>query len=116
MITKQNLNWKNAEAFFTKHLQTEFVFSTNNKVSKKGKFLLYKRNHFFIQITLLSPRGVKENFEIPFPYKIELYEPEGLLYFDYRLSSLNLTKPILPPQKISSNYHNKILEIQSIKG
>jgi hypothetical protein len=116
MIVKQNLNWKDAEIFFTKYLQTDFVFSTSNKVSKKGKFLLFKRNHFFIQITLLNNKGMKENFEIPFPYKIELYEPEGLLYFDYRISSLNLSKPILTPSKISSNYYNKILEIQTIKN
>lgn len=100
------------EAFLTKCLQQRISLRINNKTVKRGRFLLFRRNHFFIQITILNEKNQRESFEIPFPLKAESYDEEGLLYFDYRLSSLNLKSSIFPTKKVSSTYYNKILEIQ----
>lgn len=100
------------EGFFTKNLQQQLSFSINTKTVKKGRLLLFRRNHFFIQITLMSFKNEKESFEIPFPFKVETHEGEGLMYFDYRLGSLNTISTLIVPKKISSSYFNKILEIQ----
>ena len=102
------------EAFLTECLQKQITFRVNEKVVKKGRLILCRRNHFFIQVTLLSDKHTKENFEIPFPLKVESYDKEGLMYFDYRVNSLNLTIPLSSKKKVSSSYFNKILEIQTL--
>lgn len=103
------------EAFFTNNLQQSLNFSVNAKSIKKGRLLLFRRNHFFIQITLLSQKNEKESFEIPVPFKVEIHENEGLMYFDYRFVSLNVSSVLSFPKKISSSYFNKILEIQACR-
>lgn len=99
------------ENFLLTSLQKDLIFYLGNKTIKQGKLLLFKRSHFFIQITLLNAKKEKENFEIPFPFKIEEYDEEGVMYFDYRVETLNVEN--LPPikNKVSSSYFNKILEI-----
>jgi hypothetical protein len=104
--------WSEGEIFLKSNLQKKVIFSINNKVIKKGKMLLYRKNHFYVQITVLNEKQSKENFEIPFPFGVEIHETEGLMYLDYRISSLNLTLPLLNPNKVSSSYYNKILELQ----
>jgi hypothetical protein len=100
------------EPFLITLLQKNINFLINNKVVRKGKLLLFKRAHYFIQIALASEKGNRENFEIPIPFKVENYSDEGLLYFDYRIKSLEVD--VLPriPEKVSSMYYDKILEIQ----
>ena len=102
------------ESFLTQSLQKQLAFRINEKTIKKGRLLLFRRNHFFIQVTLLTEKNIKESFEIPFPLKVESYDKEGLIYFDYRINSLNLTTPLILKKKISSSYFNKILEIQTL--
>ena len=103
------------EHFLLPLLQKQLVFSLNNKVIKQGRFLLFRRVHYFIQIAIANDKAIRENFEIPIPFRVENYSEDGLLYFDYRISSLNIE--CLPdiPTKVSSSYFNKILEI-SIKN
>ena len=102
------------EPFLVSCLQKNMDFSINNKTVKKGRLLLFRRVHYYIQIALLTEKNLRENFEIPIPFKVEDYSDEGLLYFDYRLDSLQVD--ILPriPDKVPSIYFNKILEIQSV--
>lgn len=101
------------EDFLISCLQQQLIFRIANKIIKKGRLLLFRRNHFFIQITLLNEKNEKESFEIPFPLKVEVYEDEKLMYFDYRIDSLNILTPLLVSKKVSSSYFNKILEIQT---
>jgi hypothetical protein len=102
------------EHFLIHCLQKNVSFTLNNKILKRGRLLLFKRFHYFVQIALLSEKGIKENFDVPIPFKIEDYVEEGLMYFDYRLKSLEVeTLPIIT-EKISSIYFDKILEIQVI--
>lgn len=100
------------EEFLVKCLQKPISFSINNKVIKRGRLLLYRRFHYFIQITLLSDRGLQENIDIPIPFKVEFYEEDGLMYFDYRMKSLEVDCLPLITEKVSSIYFDKILEIQ----
>jgi hypothetical protein len=101
------------EQFLLSCLQKPISFSINNKMIKKGKLLLFRKAHYFIQISLQTEKNVRENIEIPYPFKIENYDEEGLLYFDYRINSLNVETLPRFPEKISSIYFDKILEITS---
>ena len=64
----------------------------------------------------MSEKGTQENFDVPFPFKVENYSEEGLLYFDYRLKSLEVESLPRMPEKVSSAYFDKILEIQVINN
>ena len=99
------------EAFLMNCLQKHISFSISNKVIKKGRLLLFRKLHYYIQITLQTEKNQKENFEIPIPFDVESYQDEGLMYMDYRTNSLNVTNLPTVPTKVSSSYFNKILEI-----
>lgn len=100
------------EPFFMKCLQKQLIISLDNRILRKGKLMLFSRVNYFIQISLISEKGNRENVEIPIPFNIEYYEDEGLMYFDYRV--LALRAEILPSieGKVASSFFNKILEIQ----
>jgi hypothetical protein len=100
------------EPYLVSLLQKNLNFLINNKLVRKGKLLLFRRVHYFIQIALMSEKGNRENFEIPIPFKVENYSEEGLLYFDYRVKSLEVDDLPRIPDKVSSMYYDKILEIQ----
>ncbi len=97
-------------------LQQNLCLSINNKTLKRGRLLLYKRFHYFIQLCMLTERGHKENIDIPIPFEIDLHEDEGLMYFDYRVKSLNLENTPRIGEKTTSMFLNKILEIQVINN
>ena len=99
------------ESFLLNCLQKNLTFSINNRAIKKGRLLLFRRVHYFIQIALQSENRVQENFEIPIPFQTESYKEDGLLYFDYRPASLHVSPLPKITNKISSTYFNKILEI-----
>ena len=109
------------ESFLTQNLQTPIKFILSQKVIKQGKLVLFKRAHYYLHITLITAKNVKESFEIPIPFKVEVYKHEGLAYFDYRVQGLcglnaELNKR-LSKVKVKnikpSQYYNKILEIQA---
>ena len=100
------------EPYLIHLLQKSVIFSVGNKTIRKGRLLLFKKYHYYIQMALLSEKGQRENCEFPIPFKIENYPDEGLLYFDYRLKSLDTDFIPKIPERISSVYFNKILEIQ----
>ena len=99
------------ESFLVSCLQKNLVFSIGDRVIKKGRLLLFRRVHYYIQISLLTEKNTRENFEIPIPFRVENYPEDGLLYFDYRLDSLNVKNLPKIFKKVSSTYFNKILEL-----
>ena len=109
------------EDFFTKYLQTPVRFTLGHKVIKQGKLILFKRAHYYFQITVQTLKYTKESFEIPIPFRIEEHSNEGLMYFDYRLNSLvgindthfEKIKKLKIKNINPSQYYNKILEIQA---
>jgi hypothetical protein len=109
-----------AEDFFTKNLQCSLIFNLGTKTIRKGRLIIFKKSHFFIQISLLTIKGNQETFEVPIPFKVEYHPGENLIYFDYRLKSLtgnneDLKDLVLHQIKKNtpSQYFNKILEIQT---
>lgn len=102
------------EIFLRKCLQKNISFSLNNKSIKRGRLLLFKRFHYFVQMTLMMEKGSQENLDIPIPFKVEHYEEEGLMYFDYRLRSLEVENVPLIKDRVSSIYFDRILEVQII--
>jgi hypothetical protein len=109
------------ENFLQRHLQNPIKFVLGHKIIKQGRLVLFKRAHYYLNITLLTSKNNKESFEIPIPFKVEEYVHEGLAYFDYRLQGLcGLDEDInnrLAKAKIKninpSQYYDKILEIQA---
>jgi hypothetical protein len=99
------------EPFLISCLQKNLSFSIGNKVIKRGKLLLFRRVHYYVQISLMTDKTDRENFEIPIPFRIENYNKDGLLYFDYRVSSLRVNNLPPIPDKVPSTYYNKILEL-----
>jgi hypothetical protein len=102
------------EEFFVRCLQKPIKFSINGKTIKQGRMLLFKRHHYFIHFTLSASKNPTESFEIPFPLRTEVYQEDGLVYFDYRTSSLGVNVLPKTPEKVSSSYFNKILEISVV--
>lgn len=95
-------------------LQKELVLSVSNKVLKRGKLILFKRVHFFIQLTFMNSKGTQENIEIPIPFAVEDHLTEGLLFFDYRIQALRVSSLPTLPSKVSSSCFNKILELSVV--
>ena len=56
------------EMFFTSSLQNNLIFTLGKKVVKQGRLILFKQAHFYIQLSLLSNKNVKEILEIPIPF------------------------------------------------
>lgn len=110
--TLMTLDQVPGEQFLVECLQKNMVFLVNNRVVKKGKLLLFRRAHYFIQFAIQTEKGVRENFDVPIPFNVEDYSDEGLMYFDYRLDSLEVEALPKIPEKVTSIYFNKILEIQ----
>jgi hypothetical protein len=121
MISVPNtiLNEKIEETYFSSYLQSSLSFTLGKKFIRECKLSIYKKSHYFFQITILNLKNQTECFEIPLPFKVEHHPEENLLYFDYRIRSLakgddeleknlcNCVGKIAP-----SNFLNKILEIQ----
>ena len=109
------------ETFLTRHLQSSIKFTLGEKVIKEGRLVLFKRAHYYLNITLFTSKNNKESFEIPIPFRVEEYFHEGLAFFDYRLQGLLGLKSEFN-EKLSkvrikntnpSQYYNKILEIKA---
>lgn len=101
----------NEQALVT-FLQKPVNFYLKSKLIKSGRLILFRKVHYSIQISILNNKqNNKENFEIPIPFHVEYYQDENLLYFDYRVKSLNVKSLPIVYKKPSSNYFDKILEI-----
>ncbi len=99
------------EDFLVSGLQKKISLSVGERVIKRGRLILFKKVHYFIQLCIVNEKNVRENMEIPLPFDIEIHKEENLMYFDYRVSALKV-KSIPPiPDKVSSSFFNKILEI-----
>lgn len=121
-VTNTILDFMPGEEFFTKSLQYPVIFTLGKKIVKQGRLIIFKRTHYYIQITLLNSKNIKESFEIPIPFNTDHYPDEGLMYFDYRCRSLISNNNEEADQLINnykvkninpSQYYNKILEIKT---
>ena len=103
-------------------LQKNLKLSINNKQYRKGKLLLFKQNNYHIEFTIKKNDIDIKRFEVPIPFAVEKWNNEGLVYFDYRLSTLSKNDKKLfemlerLPREGNNKFYNKILEIQIITG
>lgn len=102
------------DSLLVPYLQRPVAFVIKEKTIKKGKLLLFKRTHFFLQFSIETHKKTKETFDVPCPFNVESYPQEDLIYFDYRIDSLIKDKTLTLPQKAHSVYYNNILEIQAL--
>lgn len=119
-VTNTYIDTIPGEDFLAKALQSQVSFVLGKKTIKQGRLIIFKKVHYYIQITILNSKNTKETFEIPIPYATEYYPLEGLAYFDYRIKALagnnidlnNRLSTYRLKNVTPSQYYNKILEIQ----
>jgi len=116
-----NINNTEIEEALKELLQKDLKLSINNKQYRKGKLLLFKQNNYHIELTVKRNETDMKRFEIPIPFGIEKWEDEGLVYFDYRLSTLSKNEELVRllhtlPTEGNNKFYNKILEIEIISG
>lgn len=122
MISVPNtiLDEKLEENYFSRNLQTSLTFLLGKRILRQGRLVIFKRTHYFFQLTILNSKNQTECFEIPLPFKSEHHPEENLLYLDYRIKTLAGGDEILEKNLLKqtnkthpSQFFNKILEIQS---
>lgn len=78
------------ERILEKYFQQSAELHINGELFKKGKFLLLENkiihNNFYFDFIVEKTKKV-DVLKIPYPFKIEEHD-DGVIYFDYRLSSL----------------------------
>ena len=83
------------ENILNTHLQKNILITIGGIEVKRGKFLLYQNNilanNFNYDLTIERIKKI-DIFRLPYPFKIEYYAEDGLLYLDYRFSSLTEDK------------------------
>jgi hypothetical protein len=81
----------NLEEILKTHLQKYISITINGTEIKNGKFILFQNNilanNFYFELTIERIKKI-DVVKIPFPFKVEHYPDEGLLYLDYRFTSL----------------------------
>jgi len=79
------------ERVFEKYFQKTICLSIKDEQIKKGKFLLIKNciigNNYFYELTIERVKKL-DLVRIPYPFEIEEYPEDNLLFLDYRISSL----------------------------
>ncbi len=118
--TSAALDFFPGEEFLTQSLQNQLCLMIDDRQVKRGRLLHFKKHHFCIVLTLLTPKDNTENTEIPLPFIVEEHHEDQkvMAYFDYRVKNIipncsnneNLDK-ILCNYSIKNQYFNKILEI-----
>jgi len=108
------------EKIFKSILQKEIKINLNNKQFKKGRFILYNTNNYYLDLTIKKSDGVMKKMEIPIPFGVECWEEDKLIYLDYRLKTLASMNEelytILKKMKRDGNnkFYDKILEIEIV--
>jgi hypothetical protein len=79
------------EKVFEKYFQKNICLSIKDEIVKKGKFLLIKNciigNNYYFELTIERVKKL-DLVRIPYPFVLEEYPEDNLLFLDYRLSSL----------------------------
>ena len=99
-------------------LQNTLAFEFNRRQTKKGKFVLYKIHHHAI-VFMLEDKGLEVTHRVPYPFAVDLDEPQGIVKFNYALSALfGQGSPLIGPAAEyaqsyrPSRYYNNTLTIR----
>jgi hypothetical protein len=114
------------EKVFEKYFQKNISLTIKDEQIKRGKFLLIKNciigNNYYFELTIERVKKL-DLVRIPYPFEIEEYPEDNLLFLDYRLSSLfKNNKKLLNEMnqwcnteadlKASNKMFNNILEVK----
>lgn len=105
------------EKVFERYFQKSITLYIKGEQVKKGKFLLIKNcivgNNFYYEFTIKREKKI-DTVRIPYPFLLEEYRDENLLYLDYRLNTLfknpNHTDFIKKWMKIDDKIPNKLFD------
>ncbi len=79
------------EDILRKYFQKDVKFIINEDEFKKGKFLLYKimtyGNNYYVEFTIKTDKKI-DLIKVPYPFNVENYPDDNLLYFDFRIKTL----------------------------
>lgn len=113
------------ENHLLRFLQKHIVFKQNQKIFRQGILLLFKQDHFQLNLTLRNTFNEKDQFslDLPFPPKWEYYQEDSVLYLDYRNYTYlktpesrkrldNLIKTHNNLLHINSRYYDTIIELK----
>ena len=79
------------EKVFEKYFQKTILLSVKDELVKKGKFLLIKNcvigNNYYYELTIERSKKL-DIIRVPYPFSMEEYEEDNLIFMDYRLTTL----------------------------
>lgn len=111
------------EKIFEKYFQKTIQLFIKGEMVKRGKFLLIKNciigNNYYYEFTIKREKKI-DTVRIPYPFLIEEYQDENLLFLDYRLNSLFKKSShsqfvrswLVDDDKIPNKLFDSILEIK----
>jgi|TARA_R110000851_G_scaffold276011_1_gene428851 hypothetical protein len=70
-------------------LQREVHITCNNRILRKGKFILYTVKDFYITFLLKNNKDINKTYEIPYPFDMFYEEEKDNIVFDYTINSLS---------------------------
>lgn len=112
------------DSILKKYFQKQVELLVDDNPIKQGQFLLFRNllyhNNYFFELHIRR-KGKIDSIKIPYPFGIEEYPEEGLIFLDYRNKTLLKNQPALLTKLQSfidtqpndkSKFYNKILEIR----
>lgn len=111
------------DAILKKYFQKQIELLVDDVVIKQGQFLLFRNllyhNNYFFELHIRR-KGKIDSIKIPYPFAIEEYPDEQLIFLDYRNKTLLKNQPALlsklhtfidTQSNEKSKFYNKILEL-----
>ena len=112
------INGTNIEESCKSFLQKDIQFEMKNKIIKKGKIILYFQRNFHIIFILDNEKEKRDKLEVPIPFGIEHHNSDGLVYFDYRISTFSKMYPecqpfltLYKPKVIKNRFYDSVLVV-----
>lgn len=102
-------------------LQRDIVISSNSKILKEGKLMLFNQKDYYFYIYLkIGNNSTQKKIEIPYPFKIK--KEKNYLILDYTLSAISENDSDLYYRLMSLNqksnskfYNSKIIIFEKNK-
>jgi hypothetical protein len=112
------------ESILKRYFQQKIEIRIGEELIKSGQFLLFQNSldnsNYFFALSIKRKDKI-DLIKIPYPYAIDEYEDEGLLYLDYRTQTLvknnvellaKLNAYTATQLEEKSKFFDKIVEIQ----
>lgn len=114
------------EEILRPHFQKTLNIVIDNQIYKSGKFVVFQTsqllNYFFLEFHIQTDKKI-EVVKIPYPFDVDNYEDEGLIYFDYRINTMTKNKKITQRLQdfaktqegsTQNKFYNKIIELEFV--